>query len=126
MIVCDASALIGWLDSADALHERAVAALDRAAAEELAAPTVTIAEVLVGPTRAGLEERALSALADLGLVEIPLEGAAARLAELRVATGRRLPDCCVLCAAQLTGGAVLSFDRKLASAARSLQLKASD
>ena len=43
--------------------------------------------------------------------------AAAQLASLRTRTGRRMPDCCVLLAAERTGGAVLSFDEKLRGSA---------
>jgi predicted nucleic acid-binding protein len=40
-----------------------------------------------------------------------------RLAELRVTTGLKLPDCCVLDAAISNSAAVATFDRALAAAA---------
>jgi predicted nucleic acid-binding protein len=40
------------------------------------------------------------------------------LAELRVSSGLRMPDCCVLLAAHATGGTVATFDHRLADAAR--------
>jgi len=98
--------------------------LDEAAAEPLGAATLTLAEVLVGPARAGRLQAAQAALGDLGISEISLAGEAVTLAALRVETDRRLPDCCVLAAARLTrAGAILTFDRKLAGAARLLGLK---
>jgi predicted nucleic acid-binding protein len=45
-----------------------------------------------------------------------------RLAMLRADTGLRLPDCCVLLAAQQTGGSVLTFDDRLARVAEGLGL----
>lgn len=127
MIVLDANVLIAWLDPGDSLHERALTDLDEAAAEPLGAATLTLAEVLVGPARAGRLQAAYAALADLGVSEIALDGEAVTLATLRVETDRRLPDCCVLAAAQLThAGAILTFDRKLAGAARLLGLRLLD
>ena len=42
---------------------------------------------------------------------------AARLAELRVITGLKMPDCCVLLAAEDGPASVASFDERLAQAA---------
>ncbi|MQA73711.1 MAG: PIN domain-containing protein [Solirubrobacterales bacterium] len=123
VIVCDASALIAWLDPGDAHHERASADLEELAGEGFGAATLTMAEVLVGPSRTGRADEALTALAGLGLAEIALEGQAAQLAILRAESKRRLPDCCVLLAARLAGAApVLSYDAKLCAAARSIGL----
>jgi predicted nucleic acid-binding protein len=59
-----------------------------------------------------------------GVEELELgEGAPARLATLRAETGRKLPDCCVLAAAQQHGGSVASFDDGLRKAARKLGLR---
>jgi len=49
-------------------------------------------------------------------VALPAD-AASRLAILRVATGLKLPDCCVLMAAQQVAGSVATFDADLARAA---------
>ena len=46
--------------------------------------------------------------------------APARLAALRAGTRLRLPDCCVLLAAQTAGAQVASFDERLTAAAESL------
>lgn len=45
------------------------------------------------------------------------EGAPARLAVLRAGTRLKLPDCCVLLAAEQSHGAVATFDDRLANAA---------
>ncbi len=113
--VLDADVLIAHLDADDGQHGRATAVLEEAATQgPVAASTLTVAEVLVHPTAAGMGERAYAALLamDLRVLEIPAD-AAMQLAALRARTGRRMPDCCVLLAAERTGGAVLTFDAKL-------------
>lgn len=121
MIVLDASVLIAHLDARDALHNRAEEALLRSASEPLAASPLTVAEVLVGPARAGRLDDALAALRTIGLAEIPFAPpASVRLAELRADTSLKLPDCCVILAAETShADGVLTFDRRLeAEAAR--------
>ena len=121
MIVLEASILIAHLDDADVHHPRATAMLLSAATddEDVAASPITLAEVLVGPARAGRLEQALAALRQLGVIGVDLPtDAPARLAELRAATGLKLPDCCVLLAATQTGAAVATFDAALASTAK--------
>lgn len=53
MIVLDASVLIAYLDARDQHHNAAEALLLRSADDEFGANALTIAEVLVGPLRAG-------------------------------------------------------------------------
>ncbi len=119
MIVLDASVLIAHLDAADAHHERAGALLLDIADEPLGASPLSLAEVLVGPARAGQLDRATAVLRQLHVTGVRLgEDAPTRLAVLRVGTGLRLPDCCVLLAAEQTHGAVATFDARLAAAAR--------
>jgi predicted nucleic acid-binding protein len=117
--VLDADVLIAHLDPTDTQHRRATACLQDAAAQgPLTASVLTVAEVLVHPTLGGLGERAFAALQamDLVVLDIPAD-AAMQLASLRARTGRRMPDCCVLLAAERTGGSVLSFDEKLRGSA---------
>lgn len=125
MIVVDASVLIAHLDENDALHDRAVKALLAAADQPLGCSPVTLAEVLVGPARAGRLRDARSAINDLGVAEIPLgDDAASRLAELRAETALKMPDCCVLLAAEhAPAEAVLTFDDRLARAAQQRRLR---
>lgn len=118
MIVLDASVLIAHLDATDVHHERAGAILRDAVEEPLGASPITLAEVLVGPARTGQVERGTAVLHELHVTSVRLlDDAPARLAVLRADTGLKLPDCCVLLAAEQTRGAVATFDDRLANAA---------
>jgi predicted nucleic acid-binding protein len=119
LTVLDADVLIAHLDPDDAQHGRATACLEQAAAQgPLTVSVLTVAEVLVHPTVGDRGEQAYAALQtmDLLVLDIPAD-AAVQLASLRARTGRRMPDCCVLLAAERTGGAVLTFDEKLRGSA---------
>ncbi len=123
LIVADASVLIAHLDGADAFHQRATARLEEAAGQRLAASPITLAEVLVGPVRVGQAAEAQAALRTLEIEEVPLgPGAPSRLAVLRATTNLKLPDCCVLLAAEDATGTVLSFDERLVAVAATLGL----
>lgn len=123
MIVLGACVLIAHLDASDAHHERATLLMLGAVDESLAASPVTLAEVLVGPARAGTVAVAQAALDDLEIRAVPLEDdAPTRLATLRATSRLRLPDCCVLLAAQTTHAAVATFDERLADTAAELGL----
>lgn len=123
MIVLDASVLIAHFDGRDEHHQRAKDLLLGFGAERLGASTITLAEVLVAPARAGMLERASEALEQLGVEEVPLRSDdAPEIAELRASTGLKLPDCCVLLAASREGG-LATFDRALASVAARLDLQ---
>ncbi len=117
LTVLDASVLLAHFDDTDPHSEAAAAIL--ADADELAASTITLAEVLVGAARAGRLDEQLAAIAQLQIIELPLKhGAAAALARLRADTGLRMPDCCVLHAALSSGAEVLATrDAQLARAA---------
>ena len=125
MIVLDASVLIGHLDGSDAHHTRARALLGKTGPESLGASTITLAETLVAPARAGRLQEAQAALERLGVGELSLgEDAPARLARLRAESELKLPDCCVLLTAQEHRGAVASFDADLVRTAEALGLAA--
>ena len=118
MIVLDASVLIAHLEVTDAHHQRATEVLLATAGEALGASPITLAEVFVGPARAGQLDRAAAAIEDLQVEAVPLGAdAPARLAALRAETGLRLPNCCVLYAAQTANAALATFDDRLAAAA---------
>ena len=118
MIVLDASVLIAQLDADDPHHDRADRLLADSAPEALGASSVTLAEVLVAPARAGKVDRASSALHRLGVAQIPLgDDAPLRLAMLRAGTNLKLPDCCVLLAAEVVDAKIATFDERLAEAA---------
>ncbi len=123
MIVLDASVVIAHLAAADAHHARATAFFREHADADFIVHTLTLTEILVGPTRVGRALDATRALAALGIDEwAPPAGSAARLAQLRVESGLKLPDCCVLDAATETASALATFDEQLASAARAAGL----
>lgn len=123
MIVLDASVLIAHLDRHDVHHGLATERLLDVADQRFGASAITLAEVLVAPTRSGHRAAAQAALRALDVSELPLPpNAAARLATLRVETKLKLPDCCVLLAAETCEGRVLTFDDRLAREAARLDL----
>lgn len=124
-VVLDASVLIGHLDENDPHHTRAVSLLDGTDGWVLGASTITLAETLVSPARQGRLADAQAALSRLGVHELALgDEASSRLARLRADLGVKLPDCCVLLAAQEHAGMVASFDAGVIKAARKLGLRA--
>ncbi len=115
----DASVLIAFLDGGDAHHDAARALLAAHVDDDLAVHPLNLAETLVGPVRQGRVDVALRALRDLEVTELSFPAdSALRLAELRATTGLRMPDCCVLLAAEQTGATLASFDGRLTAAAR--------
>lgn len=124
MIVLDASVLIAHLDSGDRHHAESQILLEASGEQPLGASSITLAETLVSPARAGRLTDAEAALRQLGIDELALsENAPARLARLRAEIGLKMPDCCVLLAAQEHAGLVASFDSDLLAGARKLGLR---
>lgn len=118
MIVLDASVLIAHLDPSDPHHVRARRLLLDTADEEVSTSVITMAEVLVGPVRAGRLAQAGSALSELEVTSLPVAGDMhGRLAALRAGTGLKLPDCAVLLAAEQVHAAIATFDDRLATVA---------
>ncbi len=129
VIVLDASVLIAYLDCDDNHHAAAATLLAGAIDDDLGANPLTLAEVLVVPLRDGRLELAQTALRDLEVDELRFPpDTAARLAQLRVSTGLKMPDCCVLLAAEDAGATVASFDDRLVRTAehRNLPVLAAD
>ena len=121
MIVLDASVLIAHLDGGDQHHTNVQSLLEANSQEPLGASPITLAETLVSPARAGRLADAETALQHLGVDELALgENTPRRLAQLRTNTGLKLPDCCVLLAAQDHDARVASFDTDLLKAAHKL------
>ncbi len=122
LTVLDASVLIAHFNESDEHHARARRLLDEVIGRGLAASVVTLAEVLVTPARRGLLDTARAGLDALGIEEVPVgSDAPARLAALRLRTGLKLPDWCVVLAAQdWRAHAVATFDERLSGAAREL------
>jgi predicted nucleic acid-binding protein len=123
VIILDASVLIAYLDSDDAQHTLAEELLAREIDDDFAVNPLTLAEVLVIPARDDRLEQVQAALRDLDVQELPFPAnSAVKLALLRADTGLKMPDCCVLLAAQAAVARVASFDDRLtrAAAARNL------
>ena len=124
MIVLDASVLIAFLNPDDVHHHDADEFILRAVgdSQELAINPVTLAEVLVLPTREGRADNVVAELANMGVLEVPFPPDAARaLARLRV-SGLKMPDCCVLLTAMDRGAALVTFDGRLVGAATQQQV----
>ena len=118
MIVLDASVLIAFLDHDDNHHAAAERLLIRSIDDDLAVNSLTMAEVLVAPVRDDHLDLVLAALDALDIHELTFPAdAAVRLAQLRATTGLKMPDCCVLLAAEDAAASVASFDERLAQAA---------
>lgn len=123
VIVLDASVLIAYLDGEDDHHAAAEELLAQAIEDDLAANSLTLAEVLVVPVRDDRLEPVRVALRDLEVQELPFPvDTAVRLAQLRATTGLKMPGCCVLLAAEDAAASVASFDERLAQAAEDRSL----
>jgi len=120
LIVLDASVLIAHFDARAALHAEAGRLLRSVADQQFGISPVTEAEVLVGPARSGQLDRAVTALAQLRVQSVPLgDNGPVRLAMLRAETSLKMPDCCVLLAAEQSGASQLAtFDDRLCAAAQ--------
>jgi len=119
VIVLDASVLIAQFELLDAHHDAAVRLFASWGAGRKGASPITLAEVLVAPAARGEIKAAVDALRRLAIAAVPIDDdAPVRLAQLRAATGLKLPDCCVLLAAEQNGGTLATFDARLAAAAR--------
>lgn len=118
MIVFDSSVLIAHLVDTDRHHDRAAALLVSQIDDDFGASPLTLAEMLVTPMKHGRLEDALRAVSDLEVAELPLlADSPIALAKLRHETRLKVPDCCVLLAAQQHGARIASFDARLMAAA---------
>ncbi len=112
MIVVDASVLIAYLDPNDAHHAAAVEVLAAAVPPLLVHP-VTAAEVLVAPIRAGVADDVWADLVAIGIELDDTPTDPMQQARMRVETGCKMPDCCVLSCAASRGIGVATFDERL-------------
>jgi predicted nucleic acid-binding protein len=110
LTVLDAGILIAALDSSDAHHSAAIAALreSRGSGDALVVPASAYAEALVGPSRRGVDAVAtVDSLLDAlpAAVEPATREVAREAAALRARHGRalRLPDALVLATAAIVG-----------------------
>jgi predicted nucleic acid-binding protein len=121
-LILDASVLIGLLDTADAHHARAVDDVEAADLErrQLIAPASAYSEALVAFARGRRLADAAGAIAAMGISVTPLTAhLAERAADLRARHNhRRLPDAIVLATALELEADLLTYDARLARAAR--------
>lgn len=118
MIVLDASVLIAYLDESDVHHVQALKVLSTT--EQYRIHTLTLAEVLVRPTREGRAVELIDKITAIGIGELErVPDEARQLADMRVSTALKMPDCCVLMAATAHAGSLASFDERLRDVARS-------
>lgn len=127
MIVLDASVLIAYLDADDEHHARAENLLAKEIDDEFAANALTLAEVLVAPTQETRLEDTRAVLRDLEVQELPFPPETAiKLAQLRALTNLKMPDCCVVLAAEQVVARIGSFDDRLLRAAATRKLETID
>ncbi len=118
MIALDASVLIAYLNPVDAHHQAATRILLTGTPGEMLVHTITMAEVLVGGVRIGQGTAMRDDLRAAGIAVAPHDdGESLRLAELRAASGLKLPDCCVLDIALQHRANLATFDNSLAAEA---------
>jgi len=113
-VILDACVVIAALDAGDPHHTAAAALLAEPGA--LRIHEVNLGEALVAAANAGLLDQVRRDLADAGIEEV--HGPGHSLARIRAETRLRMPDCCVLLAAESTGDdTIATFDHRLASVA---------
>jgi len=119
VIALDASVLIAWSGTGDASHQRAVDLIDEHEWDEFATNAVALSELLVRPHRRGRTEGVTALLAALGVSVLPItSNDAPGVAALRAELGLRAPDATVLHTAVSSADALATFDKRLASAAK--------
>lgn len=118
MIVLDAGALIALIDEQDAHHVWARELFISTTSEEWAISSLTLAEVMVHPARAGKADEFLRGIERLRL---RLEGVnpahAGELARIRAETSLKMPDVIALHLASALSASLATVDRRLAEKA---------
>lgn len=115
-VALDASVAIGFLDPADAHHDRAVAAMRECEGAPLSMVASAYSETLVKPLTIGYGDQVEAFVDGMRIEIVPVDRAIAReAAVLRAKHGfLRLPDAAVLAAARLRDARLLTFDARLA------------
>jgi predicted nucleic acid-binding protein len=116
--VADANVLIALLNPHDAHHERAVELTGTG--DEINVHPLTMAEVLAGYPDAVQRAATFDALVEAGFSDpgIPYDEEVNLLAGVRVDDRLKMPDACVLATAIWRREPLLTFDNKVAAAAR--------
>lgn len=120
MIVADANVLIAASTPGHVHHERARSILLEHGTAGIVLHSLTMAEVLVGPARAGQQEAARAAFEAAGVRCSPAtDPAPTALALVRATASVTMPVACVLATAEHVGAALATFDARLAREATS-------
>lgn len=115
VIVADAHVLIAAANPADVHHRRARSILLEHGGAGVVLHSLTMAEVLVGPARAGRQEDAHAAYVAAGVRSSPAtDPAPTAVARVRATTALKMPDACVLATAEHAGAPLATFDTRLA------------
>jgi predicted nucleic acid-binding protein len=130
VVVFDSDVLIGFLNVDDAHHKQAVAQVRASLAPgtRRLLCAVNYAEILIGPLRAGREERVKQMLAHFTIETVHVGGELAeRAATVRARMGLKLPDAFALATAVhaerggSTDVSLASFDKKVLKAYSALR-----
>jgi predicted nucleic acid-binding protein len=115
VIVADANVIIAASTPGHVHHDRAREVLIEHGATGVVLHSLTMAEVLVGPAKAGQQDAALAAFARAGVRSSPAtDPAPAALALVRATAAVKMPDACVLATAEHIGIPLATFDARLA------------
>jgi predicted nucleic acid-binding protein len=118
LIVFDAGVLIAYLTADDHFHVAARDFMEEFEEFEFAASILTVAETLVRPRRSSEAGVAQATLDSLGLLTLGLEPSdAPGLAEIREASGLKMPDAVVVHSALRHSGELVTTDRSVARVA---------
>jgi predicted nucleic acid-binding protein len=124
-VTLDASIIIGFLESADAQHERAVEVLrpHLGVGNQLLVPASVYAEILVGPLRNGIAQTVDGFMEDTRVDVVSIDRALARRAAgIRARNNAlRLPDALVLATAIEHEATLVTLDNRLQRAADDLE-----
>lgn len=122
MTVADANVLIALLNRDDVHHERAARLTDTD--DEIHVHPLTMAEVLTGYPDLEQRTATFDALTEAGFTDpaIPYDEEVSLLASIRVDDRLKMPDACVLATAIWRHEPLLTFDKKVAAAARRHEL----
>lgn len=121
--VLDAVTVIALLDPGNAHHVPARETLLPLAGKPKLIHPINLAEVLVKPVQDGSAEKVLTALSQAGIATFtPSAGEPLKLARVRAFARVKMPDACAYATAAARNLPLVTFDKRLATAARTAGL----
>ena len=119
LVVLDAGVVIALYNDLDPHHDWARGVFVQTIADRLVMPSLTYAEILVHPSRAGRREQCVQAIAGLSMTVEPVTAErAGRIAHARATTSLKMPDAVVLALATEFSGVLATTDDTLRRVAR--------